>query len=162
MRCPRDSSEMQYEGFWKYPRHSCATCGGVLLSERDAAETAGQGGKTFAAAAGADKLPEGELRCPRDSCLLRVLNHRGVQVDVCPACKAVWLDRGELEKVMARASQAAEAAQPTGEFQLSQKPPATSPSQDAKSALDIALDVLGIFSRSARVTRRVLKRTGHL
>lgn len=45
------------------------------------------------------------MNCPR--CQGTVLDERerdGVVVDVCLECKGVWLDRGELEKLIARAS----------------------------------------------------------
>lgn len=29
----------------------------------------------------------------------------GVEIDVCPSCRGVWLDRGELEKLVDRANQ---------------------------------------------------------
>jgi uncharacterized protein len=38
--------------------------------------------------------------CPRDGATLVEVNKSGVQTDVCPECKGVWLDRGELEKIM--------------------------------------------------------------
>lgn len=41
------------------------------------------------------------MNCPL--CIDRALvaHHRGgVEVDVCPHCKGVWLDRGELEKLL--------------------------------------------------------------
>ena len=38
--------------------------------------------------------------CPRDGASLVEVNKSGVQIDVCPECKGVWLDRGELEKIM--------------------------------------------------------------
>jgi uncharacterized protein len=38
--------------------------------------------------------------CPRDGATLVEVNKSGVQIDVCPECKGVWLDRGELEKIM--------------------------------------------------------------
>lgn len=40
------------------------------------------------------------MRCPLDDTTLREVNRRGVQIDICPECKGVWLDRGELEKLM--------------------------------------------------------------
>lgn len=43
------------------------------------------------------------MRCPR--CETRVLEERerdGIMIDGCPSCRGVWLDRGELEKLMAR------------------------------------------------------------
>jgi uncharacterized protein len=38
--------------------------------------------------------------CPRDGASLVEVNKSGVQIDVCPECKGVWLDRGELEKIL--------------------------------------------------------------
>jgi uncharacterized protein len=38
--------------------------------------------------------------CPRDGAALVEVNKSGVQIDVCPECKGVWLDRGELEKIL--------------------------------------------------------------
>lgn len=45
-----------------------------------------------------------EARCPRNcgSQLLMTERH-GVEIDYCPTCRGVWLDRGELDKIMERA-----------------------------------------------------------
>jgi Zn-finger nucleic acid-binding protein len=37
--------------------------------------------------------------------MLRERDRSGIEIDVCPQCRGVWLDRGELEKLMARESQ---------------------------------------------------------
>ena len=45
------------------------------------------------------------MRCPR--CETAALDERerdGILVDACPTCRGVWLDRGELEKLIARAT----------------------------------------------------------
>jgi uncharacterized protein len=43
--------------------------------------------------------------CPRCTASdLRERDHEGVTVDVCPECRGVWLDRGELEKLITRAT----------------------------------------------------------
>lgn len=34
---------------------------------------------------------------------LRVAERQGVEIDYCPQCRGVWLDRGELDKIIARA-----------------------------------------------------------
>lgn len=39
------------------------------------------------------------LICPNCSSEMRINNRMGVEIDHCPTCKGVWLDRGELEKV---------------------------------------------------------------
>jgi len=40
------------------------------------------------------------LMCPNDNSAMQTLERSGVQFDMCPACRGVWLDRGELEKLM--------------------------------------------------------------
>ena len=39
------------------------------------------------------------LSCPNCSTVMTLNNRLGVEIDQCPRCKGVWLDRGELEKV---------------------------------------------------------------
>ena len=38
--------------------------------------------------------------CPNDNAQMTTLDRNGVQFDMCPTCRGVWLDRGELEKLM--------------------------------------------------------------
>lgn len=41
------------------------------------------------------------MNCPVcDSVRMREVDKEGVLIDICPNCKGVWLDRGELEKLM--------------------------------------------------------------
>ena len=40
------------------------------------------------------------LMCPNDNTPMQEINRNGVQIDVCPQCRGVWLDRGELEKLL--------------------------------------------------------------
>ncbi|HZW15419.1 MAG TPA: zf-TFIIB domain-containing protein [Brevundimonas sp.] len=44
------------------------------------------------------------LMCPNDNAAMQTLERGGVQFDMCPTCRGVWLDRGELEKLMAVAT----------------------------------------------------------
>ncbi len=44
------------------------------------------------------------MRCPVCDTTLVMSNRNGVEIDYCPACRGVWLDRGELDKVIERAS----------------------------------------------------------
>ncbi len=43
-----------------------------------------------------------ELLCPTDGTALRRIERSGVHVDACPSCRGVWLDRGELDKIVGR------------------------------------------------------------
>lgn len=36
---------------------------------------------------------------------LRISERQGVEIDYCPQCRGVWLDRGELDKLIERANQ---------------------------------------------------------
>lgn len=42
------------------------------------------------------------MNCPFCSTPLRVVNRQGIDVDWCPDCKGIWLERGELEKLIER------------------------------------------------------------
>ena len=43
------------------------------------------------------------MHCPVDNEVLQMSERSGVEVDYCPRCRGVWLDRGELDKILARA-----------------------------------------------------------
>ncbi|ETW97994.1 MAG: hypothetical protein ETSY1_20600 [Candidatus Entotheonella factor] len=42
------------------------------------------------------------MHCP--SCIvdLQIAERQGVEIDYCPQCRGVWLDRGELDKIVER------------------------------------------------------------
>jgi uncharacterized protein len=45
------------------------------------------------------------MRCPRcENVVLEEIDRSGVTVDRCTSCRGIWLDRGELEKLLARAT----------------------------------------------------------
>ena len=50
----------------------------------------------------------GPMACPIDGTALVMSERSGIEIDYCPSCRGVWLDRGELDKILERAS--AEAA----------------------------------------------------
>lgn len=52
------------------------------------------------------------LMCPNDNAAMQTLERGGVQFDMCPNCRGVWLDRGELEKLMASATEEGRASAP--------------------------------------------------
>lgn len=43
------------------------------------------------------------MKCPNDSATLVMSERSGVEIDYCPECRGVWLDRGELDKILERA-----------------------------------------------------------
>lgn len=48
------------------------------------------------------------LLCPNCNSSMQAVSRSGVELDMCPQCRGVWLDRGELEKILegARGDQA--------------------------------------------------------
>jgi len=42
------------------------------------------------------------MRCPVDNETLVMADRGGVEIDYCPKCRGVWLDRGELDKIIER------------------------------------------------------------
>lgn len=47
------------------------------------------------------------MLCPVDGETLVMADRSGVEIDYCPKCRGVWLDRGELDKIIERAAAAA-------------------------------------------------------
>lgn len=44
------------------------------------------------------------MKCPNCTVSLVMTDRQGIEIDYCPDCRGVWLDRGELDKIIERAS----------------------------------------------------------
>jgi hypothetical protein len=58
------------------------------------------------------------MQCPTDGTTLVMSERSGIEIDYCPQCRGVWLDRGELDKIIERSASeqgawASRPAQPT-------------------------------------------------
>lgn len=42
------------------------------------------------------------MKCPQCNVDLVMSDRQGVEIDYCPKCRGVWLDRGELDKIIER------------------------------------------------------------
>ncbi|WP_308797262.1 TFIIB-type zinc ribbon-containing protein [Agromyces silvae] len=62
------------------------------------------------------------MQCPNDGAVLVMSERSGIEIDYCPTCRGVWLDRGELDKIIERAGQ---------EFQAPAAPQQAAPQQAA-------------------------------
>ncbi len=49
------------------------------------------------------------MKCPTDDTLLQISERQGIEIDYCPSCRGVWLDRGELDKLIERSANEATA-----------------------------------------------------
>jgi Zn-finger nucleic acid-binding protein len=103
MNCPRDHHELTSRLFEDFPVHKCLACFGfwvpkdvviwlaraehftslVQLFQADVFELS--------------SLPQGTLACPADGTVMYLKSVRGVEMDICPACRGIWLDRGEFD-----------------------------------------------------------------
>lgn len=64
------------------------------------------------------------MKCPVDSVDLVMSERSGVEIDYCPQCRGVWLDRGELDKIIDRVNAGAgSAARPAAPQQPPIAPP---------------------------------------
>ena len=59
------------------------------------------------------------MKCPTCQIELKMTDRQGVEIDYCPQCRGVWLDRGELDKIIERTSGE---RSPSTPFQSRQKP----------------------------------------
>ena len=67
----------------------------------------------------------GPMACPVDGTALVMSERSGIEIDYCPQCRGVWLDRGELDKIIERNAAApagAPAAPAQPQAQWSQAP----------------------------------------
>lgn len=72
------------------------------------------------------------MKCPTDGSVLVMSERSGVEIDYCPTCRGVWLDRGELDKILERAARESAGAAPaapaaSGYGQQGYAPPAQDP-----------------------------------
>lgn len=52
------------------------------------------------------------MLCPTDGATLVMSERSGIEIDYCPTCRGVWLDRGELDKIIERSAAAPVASAP--------------------------------------------------
>lgn len=44
------------------------------------------------------------MLCPTDKTALVMSERQGIEIDYCPTCRGIWLDRGELDKILERSA----------------------------------------------------------
>jgi uncharacterized protein len=46
------------------------------------------------------------MKCPKCNIFLVVAEKKGIEIDFCPQCRGVWVDRGEFDKLIANSDEA--------------------------------------------------------
>ena len=54
------------------------------------------------------------MQCPVCRVPLAMSDRQGIEIDYCPQCRGVWLDRGELDKIVERSAAQSPAYAPPG------------------------------------------------
>lgn len=67
------------------------------------------------------------MSCPHCSVPLVMSERQGIEIDYCPTCRGIWLDRGELDKIIERAGRDAAPPQAPSAPQAPQAPQAPYP-----------------------------------
>lgn len=70
------------------------------------------------------------MNCPIDNTQLAMSDRNGIEIDYCPSCRGVWLDRGELDKIIERDMSLK--TEPN-HFRQGEQPGTSAPSYDNKS-----------------------------
>ena len=99
--CPRCGGRLGVARAGGYPHERCASCGGTWLDSGDLTRSVGVSRRIRLPDEGPVYLDIRCVRCP-DQVLVE-LPYPGTEVaiDVCPDCRGVWLDSGELERLRA-------------------------------------------------------------
>ena len=45
------------------------------------------------------------MKCPNDGTELKMTDRSGIEIDYCPSCRGIWLDKGELDKIIERSAE---------------------------------------------------------
>lgn len=45
------------------------------------------------------------MKCPNCEAILVMSERQGVEIDYCPQCRGVWLDKGELDKIIEKSAE---------------------------------------------------------
>lgn len=46
------------------------------------------------------------MKCPNDNATLLMTDRQGIEIDYCPDCRGIWLDKGELDKLISASATA--------------------------------------------------------
>lgn len=65
------------------------------------------------------------MNCPSCKVPLVMSDRQGIEIDYCPQCRGIWLDRGELDKIIEKSVN-----EPQSNYQSSQQPFGSQPQQN--------------------------------
>lgn len=109
MNCPTCIKEMKKFRYFQVEIDRCQYCGGLWLDGNELRLFIEKGLiprqllTDYCTDVRNAKVDEGERECPRcETSKLKIINHKGINVDYCSECGGFWFDRGELLKILDR------------------------------------------------------------
>ncbi len=73
------------------------------------------------------------MKCPVDQAVLEISNRNNIEIDYCPTCRGVWLDRGELDKIIERSDTGNESESRQQPTQYREEPRYEAPRREASA-----------------------------
>ncbi len=73
------------------------------------------------------------MKCPVDDAPLTMSERSGIEIDYCPTCRGVWLDRGELDKLIDRSNSGPAMGRSEQSYRKPDARPYESPRRDYQS-----------------------------
>jgi uncharacterized protein len=70
------------------------------------------------------------MKCPNCNETLIMADRQGIEIDYCPNCRGVWLDRGELDKIIERSASYVAKEEPKPDQPYTDKPYTDKPYTD--------------------------------
>lgn len=74
------------------------------------------------------------MKCPVDERELVMSERQGIEIDYCPTCRGVWLDRGELDKLIERSATTAPTGVPDARRGSLERTPENTPKKKKKGS----------------------------
>ena len=99
--CPRDRAKLAAKDHKGVTVDECPKCGGIFLDKNEIKKLTGDKGlnKHLRDEVGYDV--DSQLLCPSCGGLMDLEHVHGVDVEVCLTCYGLWLDKGELDALVA-------------------------------------------------------------
>jgi|GEM_PF-1966929 len=99
LNCPLDAAEMEAHPHGERTYHQCSDCSGIWVSRMFLQGLSLKRDEQLMGSL--ELLPppthrDHAIHCPKCNFLMLRREQQGVQIDLCPDCKAVWLDGGEI------------------------------------------------------------------
>jgi Zn-finger nucleic acid-binding protein len=106
MNCPIDGKKLEAGFIVNRGEHKCSECGGHFVGLDGFASSRLSSSKLNPQAKEKIELNEEHQRMsPATGKLMMLIKYRGVFIDYCEESNSIWLDQGEIEKIIEREEQ---------------------------------------------------------